>query len=328
MNSGPEYALRTGKGELFVAAPGDDIHLKAFTFVAPEASFDSVLSEWRVPWDSDRAEELISKIRETVGGLSGTGLLYGYAQTTHGEGAEIQVDALREAGIPDGRIFFDNVAGRYPTFHRLVDCVNSLRAGDTLVVYSINRLARSLKQLVQTTQEIQSKSAYIRSLTEKIDTSGVEYKHFVEHIAFAAEFEIVANSARTKAGIKEALAKGRRGGRPSKLTKEKLEMVSKLILNGMPITEVAKIMETSRATIYRCFPDGPASIREASKLEGQPGVDKLLDTALLRINTGVTYEKRAEILRLHGEGKSAIWIADHIGHNRETIRAIIKGADK
>ncbi|MCH8113216.1 MAG: recombinase family protein [Proteobacteria bacterium] len=337
MDSTSEYSYRLGKNELIVAAPCDDAHKKAFSSLAPGSIFDDLLEEWRIPWNGQDPEDLIDEIKEAVDRLKDqsltsqvadvSGLLYGYAQTTKGEGGEKQVDALREFGIPDGRIYYDKLSGRYPALPKLVECLNRLRSGDTLVVFSLNRLARSLKHLTETAEIIQKKNAHIRSLAEGIDTRSPRYEHFLSHLIFVGAFEKEANSARTKAGIKEAVAKGRNPpGRRSVLTREKLEVIAKLILNGMAISEVAKLVETSRATVYRAFPGGPRAIIEANKKHGQQGINRLIDAAELRINTGLTNEKREEIIRLHKRRKTLNFIVDQTGFSRETIRAVIASA--
>ena len=111
MNLASKFSVREGRNELFVTAPGDELHKSAFTTVAPGSTYDSVLEEWRVPWDGKDVEALIGEIENSANRLasepvsaqvtSKRRLILGYAQTTIGEPPEIQIDALRTVGISD-----------------------------------------------------------------------------------------------------------------------------------------------------------------------------------------------------------------------------------
>ncbi len=338
MEPRPEFAVREGNDEIFVNAPSDEIFNQVFDSISPEAKFDPLLQEWRIPWSGGDTEKFIKKIKKTADKIASIPISskisgakeFGYAQVTHGEGLEIQADALREVGIPDDHIYLDRLYGRYPQMPDLVKCLDGLRAGDTIVVHNINRLGRSLNQLVDNVKVIHEKKACIKTLTEPlIDTHDPKYDYFYDHILFASEFEKSANRERTKAGLREAAIQGRRrGGRRTKFTREKLELAAKLIIDGETIDTAAKAVGTSRAAIYRQIPGGPDAIREAYQNEGQNGVDNLISNIMVRINARVTEETKNEIIQLYNNDHTIRWIADHINLNRETVRRVIEEAFK
>jgi DNA invertase Pin-like site-specific DNA recombinase len=147
--------------------------------------------------------------------------LLGYARVSTLEQDEaLQVDALRSAGC--ARVFVDKASGKLehrPALDRLLE---QLRPGDTLVVWRLDRLGRSLRHLIETVQLLDSRSAVFRSLTEAIDTSTPGGKLIFHVFGALAEFERDLIRERTMAGLAAARARGRRGGRPSVWTEEKL----------------------------------------------------------------------------------------------------------
>ncbi|MBC8338844.1 MAG: recombinase family protein [Alphaproteobacteria bacterium] len=335
MNKGEAYIYRLGKSELFIAAPNDESHELAFASLGSKAKFDSLLEEWRIPWNDTNPKsdplDFVQNLKDSVKKLKKPvviGKIFGYAQITYGEGAESQVDAFRSIGIPDEQIFLEKLEGRYPSREKLNECIRKLKAGDTLVVLEFNKLARSLKQLSQTLTEIKNIKAHVRSLNEGIDTAKTEYGSFVDNISYALSFEQKANSIRTKAGLKEASAQGRRrGGRRSKLTREMIERIAKLALEEHTDEEIARYVGVSRATIYRNLPK-MEEIRNAHKEGGMDAVQEIIDEVASRLKTGITDAKRDEILGLYKADYSIQWITDYTGFNRETIRAVIEAAFK
>ncbi len=334
MSTAAKYQYRVGRDELFIAAPNDDSHIRAFENVCRKASYDTILEEWRVAWDGSDIETLLLEIHSAAQALTSisphpsasNGNSYAYAQVTHAEGAESQIDTFREMGISDDFIFLDKLEGRYPKRPKFDECLSRLQPGDIVHVCNLNRVARSLKQLSQSLKDVDSKGAFICSLEEGIDTRKTKYEHFIEFVSCAKDFDIEANRLRTKAGIKEATAKGRRGGgRRRVLTKGKIELIAKLFCNGMTASAVSEIVETSRATIYRAFPGGLNSIRTAYEKDGQKGVDDLVKTVVQELETETYGSLKQKVLYLHNvESLTAPDIADRTGLNRETVRRYIQ----
>jgi DNA invertase Pin-like site-specific DNA recombinase len=335
-----EIEWRITVKEFIVAAPNNETFKIAFESLSPKAFFDSILKEWRIPKDGVDTEQLQHLLVSMSAPdptqaldsheLGVSGELYGYACAEFGEGAEIQVDTLREMNIPDDQIFFDKLSGRYPQRPELSQCLEKLSSGDTVVVTNFNRLARSLSQLVETMENLQSKGAYIQSIEENIDTRNPEFQYFSKYLAFASEYEKKANSQRTKAGLEEAKAKGKRGGgRRTKMTREKIQRAIKLVIEDWKDQDIAKDLGVGRATIYRQIPYKASEIREIWKNEGQSGIDRIIEEATPKSLQGMmTDEIREEIMKLYRADMDVQWIADKLQFNRGTVRTVIEMAFK
>src|SRR4051794_37268043 len=148
-------------------------------------------------------------------------MLLGYARVSKSDDSQdtaAQVSALKSAGCK--RVFEDKASGgRWdrPELHRLLD---QLRDGDTLVVWKLDRLSRSLKDLLHILERVEAVGARFRSLTEAIDTAGPAGRMLMQMLGSFAEFERAMVRERTRAGLKAATARGRTGGRQPKLTPE------------------------------------------------------------------------------------------------------------
>ena len=179
----------------------------------------------------------------------------GYARvSTDDQNLDLQIDALNLVGCE--QIYKEYASGKNTKARPELDnCLKSLRAGDTLVVWRLDRLGRSLSDLVMIVTELEDKNIGFESLTEKIDTTTSTGK-FVFHVfAALAEFERNIIRERTMAGMKAARARGKLGGRPPKLTEGEMAIAKSLInANEIPITQIAKQLGISRATFYRLFP--------------------------------------------------------------------------
>ncbi len=334
------YFSRIGKGELFISAPNDAEHIIAFQEVIPDATYDNILEEWRVPWDGNDIAPYLDKISKIAnqrnvtrthdGKISTLGVTYGYAQVSEDEGAEVQIDALRQHGIPDDNIFLDKLGPRNSTRPKLDDCLNKIQAGDVLVVRDFNRIGRSLKQFVLALREIKEKGAYIKSLDEEIDTSDPYFSKFIEFVGYAGDFEQKAVGIRTKAGLKAAVQKaGRVGGRKRLITKDKVEMMATLFLNGMNISEVAKLVGVSRAAIYRNIPGGPKAILDAYQTGGQPAVDKFVNTISEKLASTKYDSLQEKVVYLHKIKKETIQnISNITGLNIKTVRQYIQDSEQ
>ncbi len=178
----------------------------------------------------------------------------GYARvSTDEQDLAAQIDALQADGCD--RIFTDKASGRAGVERAgLADAVGQLGSGDVLVVWSLDRLGRSLSQLVLLLDTLQGKSVEFRSLKESIDTGSAAGRLQVHMLAALAEFERARIAERTRAGLAAARKRGRVGGRPVKLTSTKLEAARQLLDDPdrpMPPADVARAVGVSRATLYR-----------------------------------------------------------------------------
>lgn len=188
----------------------------------------------------------------------------GYARvSTDDQNLDLQIDALNVVGCE--QIYKEYASGKNTKARpELENCLKSLRAGDTLVVWRLDRLGRSLSDLVKIVTELEAKNIGFESLTEKIDTITSTGK-FVFHVfAALAEFERNIIRERTLAGMKAARARGKLGGRPPKLSEGEMAMAKSLIkANDVPISEIARQLGVSRTTLYRLFPASAAKDKES-----------------------------------------------------------------
>ena len=180
-------------------------------------------------------------------------MLLGYARVSKSDDSQdtaAQVSALKSAGCK--RVFEDKASGgRWdrPELHRLLD---QLRAGDTLVVWKLDRLSRSLKDLLHILERVEGVGARFRSLTEAVDTSGPAGRMLMQMLGSFAEFERAMVRERTRAGLKAAAARGRKGGRQPKLTPEqKAEILDGLGSGRKSAADLARLFRVHRTTISR-----------------------------------------------------------------------------
>jgi len=180
-------------------------------------------------------------------------MLLGYARVSKSDDSQdtaAQVSALKSVGCK--RVFEDKASGgRWdrPELHRLLD---QLRAGDTLAVWKLDRLSRSLKDLLHILEKVEAVGARFRSLTEAIDTSGPAGRMLMQMLGSFAEFERAMVRERTRAGLKAAAARGRKGGRQPKLTPEqKAEILDGLGSGRKSAADLARLFRVHRATISR-----------------------------------------------------------------------------
>jgi DNA invertase Pin-like site-specific DNA recombinase len=184
------------------------------------------------------------------------GNLVGYARvSTHEQSTDLQHDALTRAGC--ARIFSESASGAQRDRPELARALDYMRPGDTLVVWKLDRLARSIKQLIETVEDLQGKGIGFRSLTEAIDTTTAGGKLTFHIFAALAEFERSIIRERTRAGLDAARARGRVGGRPPSLTDKDIEAARTLLSNpDITVEQVAKRLGVSPATLYRHIPGG------------------------------------------------------------------------
>ncbi len=191
-------------------------------------------------------------------------MLIGYARvSTPEQKLRLQKDALRKAGCK--RIFTDVASGAQASREGLEKMLAFLRERDSLVVWKLDRLGRSLKHLIELVTELQARKIGFRSLQENIDTTTSGGKLVFHVFGALAEFERDLVQDRTRAGLAAARARGRKGGRRRVMDDKKVAMAVSLLKN--PDTSVAAVCQTlkvSRATLYRYLPpadtlaaDGP-----------------------------------------------------------------------
>lgn len=187
------------------------------------------------------------------------GDLLGYARvSTQDQDASLQLDALKGAGCV--KVFTDKASGsldRRPQLDRLLD---QLRTGDTIVVWRLDRLGRSLKHLIQLIEDLAENGVGFRSLTEGMDTTTAGGKLIYSIFGALAEFERSLIRERTVAGLATARARGRVGGRPPVMTPEKIRVARQLYdAQELTVEEIAQTIGVSRKTVYRHLADSKSA---------------------------------------------------------------------
>ncbi len=176
----------------------------------------------------------------------------GYARvSTQEQTLDLQQDALKEAGCE--QIFTDTVSGSQDDRPGLSDALSHLRSGDTLVVWRLDRLGRSLRHLIETVTELSQRGIGFRSFTEQIDTTTPGGKLVFHVFGALAEFERDLIRERTQAGLRAARARGRVGARPKALDDpKKLAMAKHLYADpANSIDDICRTLGISRTTFYR-----------------------------------------------------------------------------
>ena len=179
------------------------------------------------------------------------GHLLGYARvSTRDQDASLQHDALRAAGC--SRIFTDHASGALDARPALAEVTDHLRPGDTLVVWRLDRLGRSIRHLIDSLAELDKRGVGFKALTESIDTTTSGGRLVFHLFAALAQFERELISERTHAGLAAARARGRNGGRPPQLNAEQVVIARALYEKGdMTVAEIGRVFGVSRTTIYR-----------------------------------------------------------------------------
>lgn len=179
-------------------------------------------------------------------------MLIGYARVSKIEGQETaaQVSALRDAGAE--KIFQEQASGgRWdrPELHCLL---NQLRPGDVVVVWKLDRLSRSLSDLLRIMEKVDEAGAGFRSLTEAVDTTTPAGRMMMQMIGSFAEFEREMICQRTRAGLEKARREGRQGGRRQKLTPQQRREAAEMVASGRKTAaDVARLFRVHPSTIGR-----------------------------------------------------------------------------
>lgn len=180
-------------------------------------------------------------------------MLIGYARvSTQDQNLDLQIEALTNAGCE--KIFEDRISGSREERPGFKNSLEMLRKGDTLVVWKLDRLGRSVKHLVDITNDLAKHGVNFKSLTDSIDTSTPAGRFFFHVMASLAQMERELIIERTRAGLETAKRLGRRGGRKRQMTDSKIESAKKLLASGMLPRDVAKNLGVSIPTLYRWVP--------------------------------------------------------------------------
>ncbi|NKB84174.1 recombinase family protein [Ochrobactrum grignonense] len=165
----------------------------------------------------------------------------------------LQLDALRKAECE--RIFEETASGAQRARPQLAAALDYVRKGDTIVVWKLDRLARSIKQLIETVEHLERREIGFRSLTEQIDTTTAGGRLIFHIFGALAEFERSIIRERSRAGLEAARARGRIGGRPRALSPTDLIAAKAMLTNrDITVVEVARRLSVSPATLYRHLP--------------------------------------------------------------------------
>jgi len=185
---------------------------------------------------------------------------------------DLQINALEKAGVPSERIYREQVSGAKTKRPILAECLRSLRDGDVLVVWRLDRLGRSVPELIKIMDELEKRNIGFRSLSESIDTTTAAGRMVFHMLAAFAEFERNLISERTRAGLKAARHRGHKGGRKPVMN-AKMTKAAKAMLTDPTTTmqEVADTLKVSRTAVYN-----------ALKREGLPAKAKALKKAVGR----------------------------------------------
>ena len=186
--------------------------------------------------------------------IHGPGYKIGYARvSTLDQNLSLQQDALKEAGCE--KIFIEQMSGAVSDRPTLREALDYARSGDTLIVWKLDRLARSMKQLIETIEKLRLRNIGFRSLTEAIDTTTAQGVLVFHMFSALAEFERALIRERTRAGLAAAKRAGRTGGRPPKLTEDDLDVARTLLANpDITVAGIADRLGVSPATLYRYLP--------------------------------------------------------------------------
>lgn len=177
-------------------------------------------------------------------------MLIGYARiSTHDQNLDLQRDALEKAGCE--KIIADQVTGSVAERPGLTKIKELLRKGDTLVVWRLDRLGRSLKDLIEWVNHLEEEGIGFRSLQEVIDTTTSNGKLTFHIFGALAEFERNLIRERTQAGLAAARARGRKGGRPKALNADKRQLVVDLYKEKkLSVKKICEMMGISKPTLY------------------------------------------------------------------------------
>lgn len=187
-------------------------------------------------------------------------MFVGYARvSTQDQNLDLQRDALTKAGCE--RIFEEKKSGKAGTKRpEFENALAFLRPEDILVVWKLDRLGRSLVEMMRTIDSLRTRDIHFQSLTEQFDSDTAHGRFALQMHGAMAEYFLDLNRERTMEGLKAALARGRKGGRPRKVTESDLEAARAMLKAGtIPVAEIAKRLGVSRKTLYTYLPAARAN---------------------------------------------------------------------
>lgn len=198
---------------------------------------------------------------EVVRNPKAPAMAIGYARVSTAEQSlDMQVSALRKAGVPDAGMYVEKVSAASAKRRMLEEALGALRPGDTFVVWKMDRLARSLTDLLNRMRQIEGKGAGFKSLTESIDTTTPAGRLIMHVMGAIAEFERDLIRERTRAGMAEARAAGKQVGQPQVLSDKQKQDAQKLRDKGWTLARLALHFDVSSGTI-RNHTVGPSRAR-------------------------------------------------------------------
>ena len=191
-------------------------------------------------------------------------MLLGYARvSTDQQDHALQLDALRVAGCD--KLFVETASGTRTDRPELAKALEQARQGDVLVVWRLDRLARSLRHLIDIADDLNRRGVALKSITESIDTTTPSGRFMFNILGALSSMEREIIVERTRAGLIAAAARGRRGGRPAALDESKIRAAKAMLGSGnMSATEVAQQLGCAPSTLYRHLPGGRAALAESA----------------------------------------------------------------
>lgn len=197
-----------------------------------------------------------------MSGIANQTRLVGYARvSTSEQSVQMQVDALLKAGVHRDNIHTESVSGvsrRRPALER---AYLDLQEGDTLVVYKLDRVGRSLLDLLDRIKRLEAMGCGFWSLSEKIDTTTPGGRLLTHVMGALAQFERDLIVERTREGVRAHIARGGKIGAETKMTADKVQKAHKMLSKNRSVAEVAKTLKVSTGTIYNYFPGGLRGIK-------------------------------------------------------------------
>ena len=191
-------------------------------------------------------------------------MLVGYARiSTRDQKPHLQLDALQAVGCE--RIFEETATGAKRERPELQAALDFMRSGDTLVIWKLDRLARSTHQLLETVEKLSQRGIGLKTLTQDIDTTTAGGRLIFTVFGAIAEFEREIIRERTCAGLDAARARGRKGGRPRVLSEKDLKEARALLTDpDITVEDVARRLGVGSSTLYRYLPAARQSVQEVA----------------------------------------------------------------
>ena len=189
----------------------------------------------------------------------------GYARvSTQDQDLSLQYDALKQAQCD--KIYEDKASGAHASRDGLTLALETVREGDCLVVWKLDRLGRNVKDLVAIVCDLEQRGVHFKSLTDQIDTATTSGRFFFHVMASLAQMERDLTVERTRAGLEAARRQGRTGGRKRKMDDSKIAVAKRLLQDGIAPREVARSLEISIPTLISMAAGIPATVSNHSNI--------------------------------------------------------------